>query len=273
MSTFRDFEHAGWTDAAVCSGYQDRLGVVVAQSVEPLLDAVRVAAADTVLDVATGSGPAAAAAAGRGATVIGVDFSAEQLRRARAAHPALRFEPGEADALPFGSAIFDVVVSAFGVPHFPDPDAFFREARRVLRPAGRLAFSVWAPPERSAGFELVYAAVRRHGSLDVDLPPGPPFFRYADPETAATDLRAAGFDTVRTCVVEQTWALSSADDLVESFLHGTVRAAALLARQAAPALRRIRADVREAIASFAEADGYRVPMPAVLVTALGSGAG
>ena len=71
MSTFRDYEHAGWEDADVCSAYQDRLGPVVAQVIDPLLDAVTVAASDAVLDVATGSGVVAVAAAARGAAVRG----------------------------------------------------------------------------------------------------------------------------------------------------------------------------------------------------------
>ena len=63
---------------------------------EPLLDAVRVRASDDVLDVATGAGTVAAAAAARHASVIAVDFSAEQLRRARSDTPHLTFQHAEA---------------------------------------------------------------------------------------------------------------------------------------------------------------------------------
>ena len=266
MSTFRDYEHAGWEDADVCSAYQDRLGPVVAQVIDPLLDAVTVAASDAVLDVATGSGVVAMAAAARGAAVRGLDFSARQVRRAAAEHPEITFEVGEADALPFGAGSFDVVVSSFGVPHFPDPEAFFSESVRVLRPGGRFAFTVWAAPDVSKGFEILYGAIQRHGSLDVGLPPGPHFFRYADVETSTLSLAEAGFEDVRGVVVPQTWALRSPDDLFDSIYHGTVRAAALLKRQPADALRRIRDSVRAATEQFLDGDRYRVPMPAVLMT-------
>src|SRR5512133_1387967 len=105
-SRFRDFEHAAWESAAVCATYQERLGGVVAQVIGPMLDAAGVGVRDAVLDVATGSGEAAAAAADRGALVTGVDFSTEMLRRAATNHPHLRFESGDADALPFATASF-----------------------------------------------------------------------------------------------------------------------------------------------------------------------
>ena len=55
MSTFREFEHAGWEDPRTCAAYRDHLGPVVAQVVGPLLDAVDVRTADRVVDVATGA--------------------------------------------------------------------------------------------------------------------------------------------------------------------------------------------------------------------------
>lgn len=261
---FRDFEHVAWEDPQVCSTYHDRLGDVVAQVIGPMLDAVRVGGADSVLDVATGPGEVAAAAVALGASAVGVDFSAEMLRRAAARHPHVRFEQGDAEALPFGAASVDVVVCNFGVPHFPDPEAFFRESLRVLRPSGRFAFTVWAAPAETKAFEAIYGAVRRHGSLDVGLPPGPDFFRYADPATAQRSLAEAGFEAVTSTLVPQTWEVPTADDVFDSVLNGTVRAAAVLKRQPPEVLKRIRDEVRAAMSAYAVSGGYRVPMPAVL---------
>ena len=85
-------------------------------------------------------------------------------------------------------------------------------------------------------------------------------------ETSTLSLAEAGFEDVRGVVVPQTWALRSPDDLFDSIYHGTVRVAALLKRQPADSLRRIRDSVRAATEQFLDVDRYRVPMPAVLVT-------
>src|SRR5262249_56363460 len=108
-----------------------------------------------VLDVATGPGYVAAAAVRRGASVVAVDFSEAMLAEARRHHPAIDFRSGDAEALPFPDASFDAVVMSFGLLHLARPDQALAEAHRVLRPRGRLAFTVWDRPEQAAPFGLV----------------------------------------------------------------------------------------------------------------------
>jgi ubiquinone/menaquinone biosynthesis C-methylase UbiE len=180
--SFRDFEHRGWEDPELCAQYDDYFARLTTQSIAPLLDAARVGASDSVLDVATGPGYVAGAATSRAAKVVGVDFSAQQLELARRRYPDIIFRQGDAGDLPFDAATFDVVISNFGMPHFPDPDRFLHEAFRVLRGAGRVAFTTWDVPQEAKGLGAVYGAIQRHGSLSVGLPAGPNFFFFSDPK-------------------------------------------------------------------------------------------
>jgi SAM-dependent methyltransferase len=102
-----------------------------------------------------------------------------------------------------------------GVLHLGEPEKFFSEALRVLRPGGRLGFTVWAAPPATEGFSITLDAVAAHGDPTVELPPGPPFFRYADADTVASDLEAAGFEGVASEVVAQEWTLPHAGALWE----------------------------------------------------------
>jgi ubiquinone/menaquinone biosynthesis C-methylase UbiE len=105
---FKAFESAGWSRQA--NTYGRVSGAITARFVDPLLDAARVWAGMRVLDVATGPGHVAAAAAGRGAEPVGVDIAERMLAVARRDHPRLDFRPGDAEALPFADASFEAVV-------------------------------------------------------------------------------------------------------------------------------------------------------------------
>jgi SAM-dependent methyltransferase len=265
-SAFHAFERAGWE--SIPRAYQDAFGTLTTQVIGPLLDAARVGPGVRVLDVATGPGYVAGAAAQRGARVVGVDFSAAMLTEARRHHPAIDFEAGDAEVLPFPDASFDAVVMSFGLLHLGRPDQALAEAHRVLRPGGRIGFTVWAKPEESVGFGIVLRAIERHGRLDVPLPPGPPFFRFSDPEESRRVLRGVGFQAPEVVRVPQVWRLGSLDALFEVMRGGTVRTAGLLRAQTPEAQDAIRAEIREAVRPYQRAGTVELPMPAVLASAV-----
>ena len=122
-------------------------------------------------------------------------------------------------------------------------------------------------PDRSPTFAAVFVALAQHGTMNVGLPPGPDFFRYADPAIASRDLTEAGFGDVLLTEVAQIWELPSPDDAVDALLHGTVRTAALLVRQPGSVLAEVRRSVRERLAAYDDGDAVRIPMPAVVVRA------
>jgi SAM-dependent methyltransferase len=262
--TFKTFEHDGWEEVA--RPYRDAFSSLTVQSVAPLLDAIAVAPGLRLLDVACGPGDAAAAAALRGARVTGTDFAAAMVEQASRLHPGLTFQTGDAEALPFEDAGFDAVIINFGVLHFSDPDRAIAEAHRVLVPGGRFAFTVWAPPEKCEGFAIMLQAIEKHGRMDVPLPEGPPFFRFADPDECRRVLGAAGFTRVMVRELPMRWRLPGPDALMDSFLEGGVRTRGLLRAQTPEALAAIRATARREAARYGRDEGVEFSMPAVLAS-------
>lgn len=102
-----------------------------------------------VLDVATGSGNAALAAARRGCEVVGIDYVPALLQRGRiragAEQLGVQFVEGDAEDLRFPDASFDAVISIYGVMFAPDHRRAAAEVARVCRPGGRIALASWTP--------------------------------------------------------------------------------------------------------------------------------
>lgn len=102
-----------------------------------------------VLDVATGSGNAALAAARRGCEAVGIDYVPALLERGRiraaADHLDAEFIVGDAEDLPFPSESFDAVISIYGVMFAPNHKRAAAELARVCRPGGRIALACWTP--------------------------------------------------------------------------------------------------------------------------------
>ncbi len=267
MQSFADFEHNGWENTETVTRYDEYLSVVTTQSISALLDDADVRMGSRVLDVATGAGYAAATASQRGANSIGIDFSAAQIRLAHRHHPEIQFEQANAESLPFESEIFDAVISAFGICHLPNPDLFLREAHRVLKRSGRIAFSVWDIPERAIGIGAVYAAIRDYGSMDVGLPSGPNFFLFSDREYSIQALLSTGFVTPSVRQVSQIWRISDPDKLFDMIAGSSVRAGATLRAQSQSAKDAIRSALRETAYKYKCGDHFEIPMPAIVASA------
>jgi SAM-dependent methyltransferase len=116
---------------------------------ELVIEALDVHSTERVLDVATGSGNAAIAAARRGCVVVGVDYVPELLDRARRRADAegltIEFVVGDAEALPFEDDSFDVASSVFGSMFAPNQEQTASELVRVVRPGGRIGLASHTP--------------------------------------------------------------------------------------------------------------------------------
>jgi len=265
-SAFRAFERSGWQKAA--HRYPDYFTVLTSQVLDSLLDAVGARSGVRLLDVASGPGNGTAQAAQRGAIAIGADISPVMAAHARRQYPEVPFVVADAEDLPFADGAFEAVMTNFGILHLGQPERALREACRVLRPGGRVGFTVWAKPEEAVGFGILLRSVEAHGNPHVPLPPGPPFFRFSDSQECRRVLEEAGFAEPKVVQVPQTWRLPSADILLEAFLVATVRTGALLRAQSPWALQAIRAAVREACKAYEKDGVIELPMPAVLACAL-----
>lgn len=266
FGTFREFEQAGWEKAA--AEYDRRFGELTMQAAGPLLDAVGAAPGVRLLDVACGPGHVAAAAARRGSSVVGVDFSSEMVAQASAQYPDLEFLVGDAEKLDSEDESFNAVVMNFGMLHLAHPEEAIAEAFRVLHPGGRYAFTVWDVPEKAIGFGIILGSIQIHGNMEVPLPAGPPFFRFSDPEESKRTLTNAGFLNAQTLQISQVWKMESGDALLETFRTAAVRTAALLHAQTPSALKKIREEVIARAEKFRRGDSIDLPMPAILTSAL-----
>jgi ubiquinone/menaquinone biosynthesis C-methylase UbiE len=131
------------------SGDYNRIAALTVPVAEQLVDTAGPRPGDAVLDVATGTGHAALAAARRGAVSTGVDYVPELVaiarRRASAEVLDVTFVEGDAENLPFPDDSFDQVLSAIGVMFVADHARAAAELARVTRPGGRIALASWTP--------------------------------------------------------------------------------------------------------------------------------
>jgi demethylmenaquinone methyltransferase / 2-methoxy-6-polyprenyl-1,4-benzoquinol methylase len=163
-----------------------------------------VRADDRVLDACCGTGDLAIGARGRGADVVGLDFSERMLERAARKEPQIEWVQGDVLALPFEDASFDAVTVGFGVRNVEDLEAGVRELRRVLRPGGRLGIlEITTPRGRLAPFYRVWFD-RVVPALGKVLPGGAAYTylpasvrRFPGPDDLAALLERTAFVGVR----------------------------------------------------------------------------
>lgn len=177
---------------------QARMDAALAPVTAALLDVAVPRPGDRILDIGCGSGEttlAFAAAAGPGATVLGIDISEPLLALAteRAAGRDIRFV--EADAATYvPNTDFDLIVSRFGVMFFDDPGAAFAHLHALSAPEARLVFACWRSPAENRWATLPLQA------LADQLPPAAPGdphapgpFAFADAARVIRMLEGAGW--------------------------------------------------------------------------------
>jgi SAM-dependent methyltransferase len=227
--------------------------------IEPILDAAEVGPGLRVLDVGSGPGYVAAAAADRDATVVGVDVAPAMVALARTLHPQVEFVHGNAEHLQFADDAFGAVVANFAILHLGRPEQAAAEFARVLSPGGKVALSLWDVPAASRMPGLFYDAIQEVGAAPPPgVPTGPPFYRFADEAEFARLLGDAGFVDVTVSTVTFTYRYLG--DLFDCLLDGTVRTRGFVLAQPEATRARIRATLDRLTAEYAADGGFDLPI-------------
>jgi SAM-dependent methyltransferase len=210
LATIKDRQRATWA-----SGNYAAVAARITLIAEQLVDSADLEAGAAVLDVATGSGNGAIAAARSGCTVTGIDYVPELLEHGRTRAAAEGFDiayvDGDAEHLPFDDGAFDAVISVLGVMFTADHERAARELVRVCRPGGTIALANWtpssfvgemlrtvarhAPPPAGARSPLEWGAPPRLAELlgedvsDVLVRPRQFVFRFRSPDDFVTFFR------------------------------------------------------------------------------------
>jgi SAM-dependent methyltransferase len=144
FTAVKDRQRSAWS-----TGDYSVIGTTLQIVGESLCEAVDLRPGEQVLDVAAGNGNATLAAARRWGEVTSTDYVPSLLQRGRlradAEGLAVRFEPADAEDLPYSDAAFDVVLSTFGVMFTPDQEKAAAELARVCKPGGRIGLANWTP--------------------------------------------------------------------------------------------------------------------------------
>jgi SAM-dependent methyltransferase len=144
LQTIKGRQQKAWS-----SGDYGKVGVTLLIMGELLVEAADLQPSQRVLDVASGNGNAALAAARRFCDVTALDYVPmlldEGRKRAEAEGLPIDFVEGDAENLPFEDASFDVAISTLGVMFAPDQERAASELLRVVKPGGTIGMVNWVP--------------------------------------------------------------------------------------------------------------------------------
>jgi SAM-dependent methyltransferase len=255
----RAFERQGHD--ALATSYHAFFAAVTFLATNPLLDAVRLQPGTRLLDVATGPGALAAEAASRGARPFGIDLSPQMIELARRLHPAIEFREADVEHLPFAEDTFDAVVCAFGLGHFPRPEAALAECARTLRPGGRIAFSWWDDPSRQRIQGIFRDAISEVGvSVPADLPQGHDVYRFSDTGEFARLLEGAGLVEVAVTEHATTYSVPDTETLWQGGLGSLLLTGAAIRHQDKATQDRIRTAFERCASVYQSPNGLNLPV-------------
>lgn len=230
---------------------------------------------ETVLELGAGTGEtgfAAAAILGDNGRLISTDFSPEMVEVARRRGNELAlgnvdYRVIDAERIELDSGSVDGALCQSAYMLAADPAAALAETRRVLRPGGRLALSVWGAPERNPWASIGGMILIERGQMPPPEPGAPGVFSMASEERTRALFDGAGFRSVRTAEVPVHFGFRSLEDY-EQWIIDVGGPFAVLVRGLPEEEREVlRARLSEAFVPFATDGGYELPGAALCAVA------
>ena len=230
----------------------------------------------TILDVAAGPGDTGFVAAqllGSQGKLISTDFAEKMVDAARARAEQLgvtnvEFRVMDAERMDLPDDHVDGVLCRWGFMLMLDPAAAMRETRRVLRPGGKLAFSVWGTPQDNIWVTLIGMVLTQRGTPPQSDPFGPGgIFSLSEHDRIRELLTDAGYAQIEIEDMPVSWDHRDFDALWSYISEMSGVISTIIADLDDDEIASLRADIKTAAETFRSGDGYSFPGKTINVLA------